>query len=386
MSGSPTVLVPPETPGMPQSPPGRARRGLRIALVAVAAVLVLALSVVSFALRDPSPWLGAVNPSVTPSPIVIDGRVSPIDLRGATLDVPAWPADNLTCRAGRLTFVGGKFSPSADDPDRRTVTIPATAHGDGMPAYGDVDRDGLPETVVLIMCGDRPGSGQLVALDRDATGQIVTMGTVVAMTNDIRDIDSTMVRIRDDATIEVGVGDYQKPFGSSASVIWQTRGYGWDAGAFRQVSGPTEFPDNPNVTETSMTAEDLVFGPVVDGMRHGTLKVTVTYLRGATPDHLSLTLSGVAALVREGSNWPPVRGVLSYQFTIDLPSPAVGGSVTYAFAFGRPAGATEDRLSLSVRARTAEDQGDVNVWSDAGLLPEANGFNNTATVAMRETN
>jgi hypothetical protein len=253
-----------------------------------------------------------------------------------------------------------------------------------VPAYGDLDGDGAQETIALVSCSAAASGGQLLAFDRDAAGKIVTMGTVVAMTGDIRDIDDSAVRVLDDATIEVSVGDYQNCCGADTPVIWQTRGYAWDGQAFHQVSGATSFPTNPTVTETSLATGVLVLGPAVDGLRHGTVDVTITYLRGATPDHLTLTFTGANAMRREGSNWPRIRGELSYQFAIDLPPPPVGTSVTHTFAFGAPASDHTGQLALSLRARTAEDRGDdANVWLEVGVLREANGLNNDARVAVR---
>jgi hypothetical protein len=57
-------------------------------------------------------------------------------------------------------------------------------------------------------------------------------------------------------------------------VQFQWRGYRWNGSAFTQISGPTKFPPNKKVNDLSVTTTDLVFGPPVDGVRHGSMTVT----------------------------------------------------------------------------------------------------------------
>jgi hypothetical protein len=317
MADQATLLLPPD-PGGPSEPysqpPGRR---WRIVLVAAAAVMVLAIPMVLFFVLRGDSGRQLVNPSPTGGPSattpaspvptatatgepVPDGRIPLAELKNATLDIPAWPADNLTGVHGRLTFVNGDVlsPPDATFPFERHIIIFNVM-------YGDVDRDGAQETVAVIGCVVQGGSEQLVAFDRDRDGNLVTLGTVVATTGDVRTIDSTTVRVRNDSTIAVKVGDYQRCCGDETPMLWQTREYRWNGDRFRQVSGPTSFPVNPSVTETGATVGELVFGPATDGTRHGTLTVTVTYLRGARPDHLWLEFNVPADVQRDGSAWPP---------------------------------------------------------------------------------
>jgi hypothetical protein len=394
MSESSTVPLPPETPGPPEPPPpARSGRGRRIAVVVAAAALVLAIPVVVFAVRGSWPWTQtnpppvasaspavSASPSVTPVTPAPDGRIPLADLKNATLDIPAWPADNLTGLSGRLTFVNGEvLSPpdAAFSFERHIVIFSAT--------YGDVDADGAQETLALVGCVVQGGSEQLIAFDRDAAGNIVTLGTVAATTGDVRLIDDSTVLVGDDGSVLVRVGDYGPCCGDATPVQYQDRGYRWNGHEFRQVSGPTSFPANPSFTETGLTPGELVFGPAVDGVRHGALTVTVSYLRGVTPDHLTLNFSVPDGVQREGANWPPPRGASGAEFTINLANPLVGSSAVYTFGFSRPAALSGGELRLYVRARTAADQGD-NVMLADSLIAEQNPFNGSAVVAVRETN
>jgi hypothetical protein len=246
---------------LPTPPSGHRRRVLIVALIAVATALILTAPFVFRALRSSTPPVTgaeptlestapAVVPTVAPTPTgpAPDGRISMAELRSATIDVPAWPAEWLDCLAGRQTFVDGEVYRFADDlyPYDRHLLIQNETK---QPAYGDVDNDGAQETIVVIGCYWQGGGAQVVALDRDAAGSIVTMGTVIAMTGEIRVFHEESVRVLPDGTVEVSVGDYQNCCGSDVPVQWQVRGYGWIVDRFHQVSGPTGFPPNPGIPE-----------------------------------------------------------------------------------------------------------------------------------------
>src|SRR5512138_3073770 len=100
---NPTELGPPDIPIRRLSLP-------RIVLITAATALVLALPVIFFALRGPTPTLEGAGPPLTPSPTASatpspsptptgpapDRRTSATELRTATLDIPPWPPDNLS--------------------------------------------------------------------------------------------------------------------------------------------------------------------------------------------------------------------------------------------------------------------------------------------------
>ncbi|HEX5997466.1 MAG TPA: hypothetical protein VFY84_20195 [Jiangellales bacterium] len=369
---------------LPTPPSGHRRRVLIGALIALATALILTAPFVFWALRGQTPHVTGTAPASaptsasppTPTGPAPDGRISMEELRNATIEVPAWPVDNLGCLAGRQTFVDGEVLCPADDLyyfDRHMLIQYVTRQ----PVYGDVDNDGAQETVVLVGCYVQGGGGQVVALDRDAAGNIVTMGTVVAMTGEVRVIDERSLRVLPDGTVEVSVGDYQNCCGADAPVQWQLRGYGWIGDRFQQVSGPSSFPVNPGITDTAVAAGPLVLGPPdADGVRHGTLTVTVTYVRGGTPDHLSLFFT-MTNLSRDGS-WPPVR--VTQEFTVvDLPTPAMGQSATYSFAFRQAPNTPLGSVHLSLAGMRAEDTGDP---LEVGRLTEWTRENNEYSVAV----
>jgi hypothetical protein len=400
MSESSTTLLPPETPGPPEPPQVHPGRGRRLVLIAAVAVLVLVIPLIVIAAGGHWPWQQTNAPaapslSATPSLSDVpsratpsstagvpapDGRIPLAELRNATLDIPAWPADNLTGLSGRLTFVNGQVLSPGDAAFgfNRYIIIDSAFHA-------DVDADGAQETIALVECVVQGGSEQLVAFDRDAAGNIVTIGSVVATTGEVRIIDDTTALVLDDATIMVRVGDFQSCCGDPTPVQYQDRGYRWSGHGFDQVAGPTSFPVNPSVTETGITTNEIVFGPAVDGVRHGRLTVTVAYLRGATPDHLMLSVDLPDGVRRDGADWPPLRKVSDAGFLMDLPTPHVGTSVGYTFAFSRPANLSGGNVSLYLRAGTALDRGE-GPGPAGSWLSESNPFNQSATAAVRESN
>jgi hypothetical protein len=308
----------------------------------------------------------AAAPTIAPAP---DGRI-PLDvLRNATFTVPMWPTDNLTGPSGRLTFHNGHVLVPADSrfPFERHIII-------GGVAYGDVDHDGADETIAEVDCVVQGGSQQLVALGRDGAGDIVAMGTAVATTGEVRVIDSNGFRVTSAGVVEARGGDFQRCCGDETPQTWQVRGYGWTGRQFRQVSGPAAFPLNPSVTDTSVSTGDLVFGPAVDGVRHGTLTLTVRHVRGTRPHHLVLTFFPAPGVVRDGTAWPPGR-TDGPTIAVDLPTPAPGGSASYTFAFRRSVTTTGGEFTVQANGATATGT----------ILSESNGWDMPVRVAVRTT-
>lgn len=399
MSDTSTVQlppVPPDTGGPPEpltTPPGGHRRGWRVMLIAAVAALVLAIPLVLILAlgRDPGrPGTGTGGPGPTnsvgvsppgqptasptaaaPAP---DGRIPISQLINATLDIPAWSSDNRACRSGPVTFRNGSEPDVANSPYPHNHNAMLPLADNRVPVYGDVDRDGAAETVIEIFCLSdimEGGSAQVLALDRDRAGRIVTMGTVIATTGAVRSIDRLSLAVLDGGAVSVKVGDYQGCCGDETPVMWQVRRYGWTGQGFRQVGGPAEFPVNPNVTETAITAGELVFGPLVNGVRHGTLTVAVSYLRSARPDHLRISIERVPG-VQPAGLWPPSSSD-SWAYYLDVATPAVGGSRSYQLGFSRTATATAGDFDVHL----------TGIANQGGVLPEGNPYDNMARVTIR---
>lgn len=353
-------LVPPPSSrpgGELGQPPGRRR--WRGPVIAMAATIVVVAPLLGYAIYQaggepaatPSP--SAPPASTSPAP---DGRVSLAELRNATLFIPAWPSDaNFIGPSGWVRFTGGESGTLPGTGIR--LYLPDSAVG-----YGDVDRDGAQETVVNIASGNEGRSWQVLALDRDTEGKIVTIGPVVATTGPIQVIRDD-VRVDGEGFARVQVGDFQVSAGEDPAVTqWQARVYALRGDRFTQVGGATSFPENPRVTELVVTADDVVLGPPVRGMRHGTLRVVVAATGRAAPDHLVFMMNLPADLVREGPAWAEaeVERVDADSVRVYLrdvrPAPVPGGSRAYVFGLARAEDASgADTLQVFVSGLTAEN-------------------------------
>jgi hypothetical protein len=275
-----------------------------------------------------------------------DGHIPLAALREATLDVPAWPADDVQCTSGQLRFRDGS-SPVTP----RTVPDGQPPYGDAVlilgAAYGDVDRDGADETVALLGCMIEGGSKQLVAYDRDRAGHIVALGRVTATTGPIRDIRDSSPRVSKAGVVTALVGDYQRCCADRTPQIWQTRGYALRNGTFQQVAGPDRMPVNPHVTDLQVTTGDLELGPATGGYRTGGLDVTITHRRGAHPSKVTVWFYAPPGLERAGRGWPPVT-TRPESFGVTVEAPAEGGSITHRFTFRRPATAADGELPVEI--------------------------------------
>jgi hypothetical protein len=300
--------------------------------------------------------------SVTAPP---DGRISLAALREATLDVPAWPADNVQGPSGRLRFHQGEVPV-----EPRTVTDGQPPFGDSVMiqsvTYGDVDHDGADETIVVLGCLIEGGSKQIVAYDRDATGAIVSLGQVTATTGAVRDIRDTRVRVTGAGEVTAPVADYQRCCADRTPQIWQTRGYALRAGRFEQVSGPKRMPVNPRVTSTQVSTGALTLGRAKNGFRYGSVQVTVTHHSGARPKQVTLTFYPPAGLQRSGDDWPRVRNTPD-SFSVTVPAPAAGDSVTRRFTFRRPAATTGGELPIDLA--TVPEMSPAIPWSTTVTAP-----------------
>ncbi|GAA2847583.1 hypothetical protein Acy02nite_03040 [Actinoplanes cyaneus] len=294
-----------------------------------------------------------------------DGHISLAALREATLDVPPWPADNVQGPSGSLRFHDG-----AVPVDPHPVADGRPPYGDAVlilsVTYGDVDHDGADETIVLFGCMIEGGSKQLVAYDRDRAGHIVSLGQVVATTGQIRDLRTDGAKVGPDGVVTAVVGDYQRCCADRTPQIWQTRGYALRDGRFTQVSGERQLPLNPHVTQMQVSAGQLVLGAPRGGYRTGTLDVTVSHVRGAHPSRVTILFYAPEGLERAGNKWPSVKAQAD-SFSVTEAAPAVGGNVTYRFAFRRKAAVTGGEMTIDLA--TVPWMSQAVPWSSAVTVP-----------------
>lgn len=275
----------------------RRRHRTRVAAVAVVAALVVlaggagalaALNPVSNNHQTATHGSGTPSPSTSTSPsakpkpsgsesggTAPDGQIGATELLNATIDVPAWgtPAD-APCTGGRFTFHNGEVDLGRDSwrmylPDTDQITLP--------PLYfEDVDGDGAKETIAVLWCGAQDGWYQAIALDRDASGNIVTLGQIASTAGSPRpytQIDQVTTTANGDVQLH-----WTAPYRhGDPNPVKQWRTYRWTGSGFEQVDGPTTIPSAPSGNaQLSVSAPNVTMTATGNGTYSGTLKLTVT--------------------------------------------------------------------------------------------------------------
>ncbi|WP_328342741.1 hypothetical protein [Micromonospora sp. NBC_00421] len=241
----------------------------------------------------PTTPTGSPSPSSAgPTPTPPDGRISRSQLLATPVTLPTWPA-SAECQTGDVRLTGeGQWGKNA---------LLALHHG-------DVDGDGAQETVALVQCVfGTHGWQQVVAFDRDTAGRVVTVGRVVLSARE-RPQWLIGMQVRGDGVVRIQVGDLYPGGGWDGRwSLRQWRGYRWDGGSFRQVSGPTSFPTNPHLVNLVVTATDLVLNAGPDGARTGTTTVRVRNVGTAPAHSVALRFDLPSALRPDGGDWSACR-------------------------------------------------------------------------------
>ncbi|WDZ85418.1 hypothetical protein [Micromonospora cathayae] len=284
----------------------RRRHQRRVATVAAVTVAAVALPIAGFAALarhdDPPPTPGQTTPAPLPttpptsavpdptrtpssSPTGPDGLITRAQLLATRLDLPDWEP-GPACPAESVRLAG-------DDDTPGTVFLAGLDHG-------DVDRDGVVETVVRLQCV-RPygGLGQVVALERNAQGGIVVLARVMHTDVDTPEVLDA-VEVRDDGTVRVRITDRLPGAPGPRQTLWRT--YRWTGDGFVHSGGPTGWPVAPGASGTptgtappgrpplTVTATDLVYEPAADvGGYRGTSTVTVVNTSSRTIQHPMVT-------------------------------------------------------------------------------------------------
>lgn len=260
----------------------------------------------------------APPPSASSGPPAPDGRISLDQLRNATITVPAWRSGDDGCPSGRITLSGGTSGRSGVE------------RLQGTPVYVDVDHDGAQETVILLSCNPQWVDYQVLALDRDTSGAIVTLGRVVASGTGKVGVDiSTIwgIAAGDNGQVRVDVGEFRPCCDEAQASQHQWRTYGWNGTAFTQTGGPTAFGPNPLVSDLVVTASPLTMVKQPDGSYQGVLHLTVhNAAQFTTPGQLQI-------MVTTPDNWAAqqVAGSVcrpDINKTCGLPALAAGASRT----------------------------------------------------------
>lgn len=214
-----------------------------VAAVAAIAGVVVAFNVVRVA--PPLPTAESPSPSVTRS----TPPTPSVDLRNATFEVPAFPG-TTECRAGNRTFVNGVAELEVDVDLRLSPDRPVVADIDGKPGY---------EALVPIICaGPEWIAYQLLALRIEGGGKVSSLGFVLP--------ERTEFDWREGIRVIDGVVQVPVLRQAGSALDKQVRGYSYQDGSFRQVSGPTSFPELiSNVREVDFENVTLLLSFVEGG-------------------------------------------------------------------------------------------------------------------------
>jgi hypothetical protein len=190
--------------------------------------------------------------------------------------VPKWSGpDKETaqrCPSGRL-----KLAP-ANAPEMLQAQLVSVV-------YANLDADAALETAALVKCQYGEASEQMViAFDRDKAGAVVALGKVA------EGHIWTVVPAKSGVTVDIS--DTQACCDMSKdNEFHQSRTYAWAGSAFRQTAGPTSWAGKPYVTDLVLSTSSLVFGPVVNGRRTGTVTVKVSNAGPAASGRYDVSMS-----------------------------------------------------------------------------------------------
>jgi hypothetical protein len=232
--------------------------------------------------------------SASPSPSATPDPASAVDIRNATFEVPKFPGTG-DCPAGTRKFVDGK----ADvDPEPDPVASHLFL---GTSTVADVDGVPGSEILTVITCAAYEGVSQVLALKLSPAGALSPLGFVLRSADHPSfEIDPQAPIVVRDGVVEATVMSPGSFDGGHKVLDLQVRGYKFQDGSFRQVSGPAKFAQPPadltktevaNSTVEVMTAKGRDFVKLVNGSgqaRIGETVYSVTVLRsrfasGANP-------------------------------------------------------------------------------------------------------
>jgi LysM repeat protein len=226
-------------------------------------------------------------------------------LWNATFDLPALPvpaADVVSllpgCLQGRVTFVDGSaFPPGVKHEWYNGTWIERVV-------WADVDHDGTTDVVALIKCQPSQGSfDRVVAFRERPDGTFATIGLVLQLDwgaetdpNTIEDLESI------DATPggEILIDVYGTVCSCDRAVfpggVSQRRTYGWNGQAFVQTAGSTTLVVPPGAYDLSVSASTMTYAKPVDGLRAGTMTVTLRNNGASAVEDLSVLVGGMESM------------------------------------------------------------------------------------------
>ncbi|MEV0267400.1 hypothetical protein AB0H43_01310 [Hamadaea sp. NPDC050747] len=264
------------------------RRKVRAVALGVVAALVIALPVAGYAAfgresqAPPTPGTSisptpsetvteSPSPSASPAP---DGRITIAQLTAGKVDVPRWGDSGKSpdgkCNDGRTTL-------------RKPGTTTSLVTYVVEVAFANLDDDLALETAAILMCRTgETGPSMIVAYDRDAAGQIVSLGTVVRASAKMQGI--WHVKPADGGVgVSADVSDIVACCDTSVdNEFHQWRTYAWNGTAFVQTAGRTDFSNKPLYTDLKLTLDKVTSAKNANGDRDFSIEMTISNIGKVT--------------------------------------------------------------------------------------------------------
>lgn len=294
--------------------------------LAYATALLLAAAMTGGCTGNPRHSAGAPMPSPLPVPSPVALAQAPKEktsdvrpFRNVDITVPSWPAASKQCVTGRVHISSHGFYRPAD-PAKTTVTVMSV-----VPV--DFDGDGTDEYAVFLLCGEGPESGgrMIVGYRREGRG-FVPLGRIVGTQDGFQMMDYMR---RKGNRIEILVSaEYTD--GGQLGVDHQWRTYAWRGTRFRQVAGPTSFPQNPPAVRLTVDVRQVVLRPVGQ-VRTGSLQLMIANVSTAATPAVRVTLELPHVLKPAGTSWDGCVITTPGTFSCPLPGIAAGGSLQASY-------------------------------------------------------
>lgn len=301
--------------------------------LAYATALLLAAAMTGGCTGGPRP--PSAEPAPSPSPLPVPSPVvlpqapeeQPSDVRpfrDVEITVPAWPAASKQCVSGRVHISSGGFY-QPRDPAKTAVTVMAV-----VPV--DFDGDKTDEYAVFLLCGEGAESGgqMIVGYRRDGRA-FVPLGRIVGTQDGFQMMDHMR---RKGNRIEILVSE-EYTDGGQLDVDHQWRTYAWTGTRFRQVAGPTSFPENPPTVRLTVDVRQVVLRPVGQ-VRTGSLQLTIANVSTAATPAVRVTLELPHVLQPAGTSWDGCVITTPGTFSCPLPGIAAGGSMQASYELLAP--------------------------------------------------
>jgi hypothetical protein len=273
------------------------RRKVRITTLSVLGALLVIVPIAAFAANPrgnssppdiaATPTVTAESPSPSPTPVVPQKPIRVEDLVAAKMPIPKFSASS--CK----TTIGPKSAEQAENDvfvEKLVVT--------------NLDGDAEEETAAWVRCNQyEVYLSQVVGYERDAAGEIVSLGAVVKEPPSPNDFTALEGIAGGGLLVTL---EYDPQSAEPDDPEGQRRTFAWRDGVFRQIDGPTEFK-RANADLKLTVIGDLIWPKAGESTATLKLKVENKGPEAGPQFVIMFALDGLSKVVGEGGNPSPLR-------------------------------------------------------------------------------